>query len=356
MHRQSGLAPGWYLCKLQGDAPTRQVELAAAATLLNGRSGPLPGLGPFLASPSRFDFKALRGVGDGRAALTAEPVGFQFHATLRHVGINEISDPLAEDEQRKWEDKWIAKDAQLFVVVDRRPVAAALRAMVERVIAPAAGLPEPVRLISLGGRPTRVDDDLCLTVCVSTVGHDFNVDVESITSSSIPGLEVRLEAAVAEHGRLAALRSQAQAAGIWGWIDGAAANILASSGLGVPKLLDLLRRSSLVELTYAAGGGSRPRVALRWLDGVVSGSIGSRWGDEVRYKRGSLIISDPKLPQTLMLALPGRPLGSLLGHPIIPAEPIITGVRTHDGWLHVDLDERPTPITADMLVPSATSR
>jgi hypothetical protein len=251
------------------------------------------------------------------------------------------------DREAEQDQLHAIKDAHVFAQAELARLAADTRDMVTEALAHTAGLATPIRLIAIGVDLSVPVGGAYVSVDLATIGQDLMIDVDRSSGTVGERLRCELDDIVTEHVRLEQVQRKAAAAGISGWIDGAAIRILALSGLGLIRLLELLTRSSSVEMSASIGGRVRQRVQLRWLDGVVSGVVGCP-RDEVHYARGVFSIRKPNIPDTLLAALPGRPLGNLVGHPLIPSDPVIRSLSERRDRLVVEVDEAVTAITPGM--------
>ena len=347
---------GWHLFKPRADAGVRRAVLEAAAQRFNGSAELPPGLGPFSVAPCRGDMDPDRSYGQIRATSSGDPSAFELRCIIRQDPKPDAYTSKADrDDDDARDMREAIKDAREHVKADMSPLAAEVRRVVAEAIAPTMGSTDPVQLIAIGGSGNPFGG-MYVSVDLETVGHDLRPGVDRCSGVLGERLSGDLDACVTEHVRLESLRREALAAGIPGWIDGAAVRILGSSGLGLGRLFDLLTRNTLVEMSGAIEGRPRQRVALRWLSGVISGVVGEG-RDDAHYDRGLLSIRDPHLPETLLMALPGRPLGNLVEQPLIPPHPIIKRLFERNGRLQVEVDETVIPITPAMMqIPAISQR
>lgn len=83
--------------------------------------------------------------------------------------------------------------------------------------------------------------------------------------------------------------------------------------------------------------------SVRVVEGRIVGGV--RIADSISWNDGQLLLSRNPMPETMLAALPGRPVADLLRHPAMPPDtPITRAERGSDGRVRVNVD------TTDMMV------
>lgn len=196
----------------------------------------------------------------------------------------------------------------------------------EEALAATNGALLPARLVALGLIVDETGPDFSLTADVEMLGHDLKPGIDRIIARDTDGLEEKLTVLIDRHLQRENMRNLATASHAIGWIDDAALLIIDASGLSRSKAFSLLREQLAIGFHFGGDHGWDLKAALFWENGVIKGSVdnyGGRW----RFEADALILNDPGLPETVVLACPGRRLGEVIDHPFVPADAVITDMR-----------------------------
>jgi len=112
-------------------------------------------------------------------------------------------------------------------------------------------------------------------------------------------------------------------------ISDLASSIIAKAGLELGDVLAKLRDVGEVSLELDDG---RCWACLRWQGGVLHGDFQEILnGEQLLRVFGDTLSVNLDLPATIRTALPGRKIGELIGHPLIPPQAVIEAITEADG-------------------------
>lgn len=149
-------------------------------------------------------------------------------------------------------------------------------------------------------------------------------------------LESGVDRKIARHAELHRRQQQLIAAGAVCWIDKIALRIAHEAGLTIADVIDLLADRTELELLYHRPGSAPLSCRIRWTEGVLCGCAGNA-ADVWQCSGGLMSVKALDLPETLACAMPGRSLGSLFDHPLIPAKAIMTNWQDLRGLISIPI-------------------
>ena len=326
--RDYGLAAGWQLIDTKSKLSVRRAYLAAWARRINSSPERPDHLGDFSVAPSRDDIDHR--YGELRALAKSGSRNLEFRCVVPNRKPSKITAAA--------HIRHALGMAEYFDAARTRGISVKVRRIVQDATASTSKLEVPIRIAAIGLTPYMPPIYDHVVVDLTTVGTNLRTGIQRISSRWISELGERLSDVVADHERFEALRAEAASTGASGWIDGAAERTLAASGLKPSDMLDLFQDQPAIELLWSPVGGEPSTVVLRFRDGVVSAGIGERDG-LVGYRQGFLSVRKRgDLPSALQAGLIGRRLDSLLKHPLVPEDPVITKVNAYAGDLMVLAD------------------
>lgn len=283
--------------------------------------------------------------GIGGCFVASEPLAaidhgeFRYTPSLHHV-LDEDVHAIERDIRRALK-VFHAKQASL------KPQVVAARKLAEWIID--RGTNPVSRSIVIG---VEVPTDDCPMFVVDTIGLRDDLLVGRVEASGfdLAELNVHLLALSARQHHRSRLLVQAAATGTTAWIDDAARHVVESCGLDGADLAGMLDAND--ELQVVIGDGDDAVIAsFLWTEGVFGVSF-SDAGQRFEFHRGALTIDCAGLPETTLALLPGRPLRSLIDHPLLPGRNVITQVDEIGGeWKLVKIASELRPLMMDPRLP-----
>lgn len=216
------------------------------------------------------------------------------------------------------------------------------QAIADEVIGSISDVDSAPRLIAISIYPDANLDNFAMGITLEILGNGLGLGPETICANVAESAELRLGLAdmLATHARRADLLAQHRANHTRGLIDQTAQNLLAVSGMKLTYALEHLERAG--ELQFLLNGGSATG-RIEWKDDILTGEVFER-NNEV-YVRQSKFTFWQQMPQTVLVALVGRPLSVLLAKPYFPLDAIITDFSAFGtGGARLDLEIPTTPL------------
>lgn len=229
--------------------------------------------------------------------------------------------------------------ANAFVcLTNLKPKAVRLREIATRGLGAAGERSVPMRLVALGVEPVLPHDNLLLYVIdFETLGDNLNPSFDRVAETNLATLESKLSEKVARHIFRDDLRSQVMSVGGIAYIDELALRVIDASDVTRAEAIQLLATTRRLEFDASDEKSQTRHAELFWSDGVLRATVGSG-SDDWQCRSSSMSFKPPAIPDTIMDALPGRPLGVLVQHPLLPTAAIIRALHPYDGQLLVDID------------------
>lgn len=195
-----------------------------------------------------------------------------------------------------------------------------------------------MHVTSIGLYPHCYIDEVHLTLDIEMLGDDLRSGIEHVGgwNSEVLKLEAGVDRKIARHAKLERRRQQLVAAGAVCWIGEIALRIAQDAGLTIADVIDLLEDRTELELLYHRPGSAPLACRIRWSGGALCGVAASP-ADTWQCSGGLMSAKGLHLPEALACAMPGRLLGSLFDHPLIPAEAIITNWHDLSGSISIPI-------------------
>ena len=309
------------------DPAARQAKLEAVLEIANGSPDQPKRLSKFSIASARDDdastyftqIRAKPGKGFGGCEFRFNmPACDPFNMEVNHTA------------------KELLEAAHLFLGIPAvGRYAILIRKAVLKILEPTTKDLFPVKLLAIGYVTNNASSPLA--VDVEMLDRDLAMRMHRISGADIEHVEDKLAKEVAKHVFRAKLRCQATASRAIGWIDDAALRILDASGLSRSDAIAYLRRDRWVEFYFGGSDGYDLTAALYWEDGVIKGDVEDN-KDAWRFEADMLVVHKTHIPETVLVAWPGRRFGDVIEHRFIPSDAIVTSVDGDpDGWLFVKL-------------------
>lgn len=326
----------------------RRAELATIVTLVNERRRGMKRLGEFSIAPARHDNDQMY-FAQIRATPSSGFGGCEFRSNLP-------ARDFGQEEPSKIADRILTAARVFNTLTGIGKYIRLNRQIVDEVIEPARTGLHPMKVVAMGLVLDGYSDTSKVCVDFETMGRDLSVGIDRVVAHDIDDLEDSLRRYVTRHVRRAELKTLAMASRAVGWIDEAALRILDGSGLPRAEAIERLRREECIEFNFGGEDGYDLAAALYWEDGVIRGDIENfreRWS----FEGDRLKLLECPLPETVLMAWPGRSFGAVAEHAFVPRDAIVTSVDHGNGdWTYIDMVTGMIPVDADSGLPRGDAR
>jgi len=190
------------------------------------------------------------------------------------------------------------------------------------------GANPPARLPGIGVGLRDGNQQLYAVAELETLGEDLIYAPLTLIDHGPSSFSDKIVHELAVHARRASLLPAGGDHGSGRAISDLASNIIAAAGVELSEVLSKLR--DLGEMSFEFDNG-RYRSGLRWNSGVLHGDFQEiSNGEQLLRIFGDTLSLNLDLPATIRTALPGRKIGALIKHPLIPSEAVIEAIAEAD--------------------------
>ena len=210
--------------------------------------------------------------------------------------------------------------------------------LAQRILVDDRSRPDTMHVAGLGLYMDKFIDEVLLTLDIEMLGNDLQPGIERVTGwhYDLSKCETAIDGKIVRHAEMIEWKRKLDAVGAVCWIDAIALGIVQEADLSIADVIDLLADRNEIELLYSRVGSAPIRCRIRWNSGVLSGCVGSA-ADAWQWSPSLMSIKRLDLPGTLTCAIPGRSLGSVFDHPLIPTDAIITNWRDWSGSILISI-------------------